>query len=253
MICPRCGYEYEHLPQCPICRNPTPGAEPKAPDGEPPRARFCPHCGFRAEGPFCPQCGTPIPRVTPGMEPPAPQPPLGQIPPGMHPMTAQYQQSLRQQPQNPKLSGWMKALIVFCIVVECFSLVGSVMAYVQTLQDQLSSYSEYFPGEDWDFSEEYDPSFGMDGSFRDPSGEESSSIFPAGCSVEEYQKLTLGMTYAQASSIIGGDAQGEDPSLETEEDSFAAVWYGEENPFASVTIIFIDNRADSILQDGLLS
>ena len=158
-------------------------------------------------------------------------------------MTEAYQRSLREHPETPKLSKWMKALIVFCIIFYIFSIIGSA---INSISIQYEVNQEVANDPYWQ-----DP-------FTDPYYDDGSdfygttSVNPAGCSSEELKKLKTGMTYAQISAIIGGDAQGEDTSLETDENSFAAVWMGEENPYMTVTVVFEDGEAVSISSSDYL-
>ena len=262
MICPRCGYEYsEQLEHCPICRNETPKQPPMSDSGT---TRFCPHCGAPVTGLFCQNCGARVapqgpagfqqnPNTNPYQPPYQNRPPF--TPPSgapfgpsswMHPMTAAYQRSLREHPETPKLSKWMKALIVFCIIFYIFSIIGSAFNSISIQYDQYEINQEVANDPYWQ-----DP-------FTDPYYNDGSDFYgttslnPAGCSSEELRKLKTGMTYAQISAIIGGDAQREDTSLETDENSFAAVWMGEENPYMTVTVVFEDGEAVSISSSDYL-
>ena len=170
--------------------------------------------------------------------------------PPRHPMTAAYQQSLAEGRPFPKLSGWIKALIVFLVLFQLAAYTG------QFMQNQAlwSNPEEYLEGPFGSFVEEYfeDPELFAEDVLPEAEPAAKEVLFPNGCSEQEFSRLQEGMSYAQVSAIIGGDALQEDPSLETGEDSFAAVWVGENNPYATVTIVFEHDQAVSIISSGNL-
>lgn len=87
--------------------------------------------------------------------------------------------------------------------------------------------------------------------YQNPNKQES---YPNGISEEEYIKLKYGMSYAQVSSIAGGDGsmsdQGKTPHGD---DYFTYTWIGENNVNALIHITFIDGVVSDIVEDGLLS
>lgn len=72
---------------------------------------------------------------------------------------------------------------------------------------------------------------------------------PQGVSPEEFARLELGMTYAQISGIIGGDAyQTTEPDVSG---SYSAAWQGQEDPQAVLTVRFVNGQAADLQQSGL--
>ncbi len=72
---------------------------------------------------------------------------------------------------------------------------------------------------------------------------------PQGVSPEEFARLEPGMTYAQISGIIGGDAyQTTEPDVSG---SYSAAWQGQEDPQAVLTVRFVNGQAADLQQSGL--
>lgn len=72
---------------------------------------------------------------------------------------------------------------------------------------------------------------------------------PQGVSLDEFSRLQLGMTYAQISSIIGGDAY--QTTVPDVSGSYSAAWQGQEDPEAVLTVRFVNGQAADIQQSGL--
>lgn len=82
----------------------------------------------------------------------------------------------------------------------------------------------------------------------------SMDVNREGVSAEEYRKLSVGMTYAQISAIIGGDGS----LVGSGENAYGKVYYiygwkGETNQNAAVYITFVDDAVSEISVDGNLS
>ena len=76
-----------------------------------------------------------------------------------------------------------------------------------------------------------------------PTLSPSMNVNREGVSTEEYQKLSIGMTYAQISAIIGGDGS----LVESGENAYGKAYYiygwkGETNQNAVVYITFVDDE-----------
>ena len=87
-----------------------------------------------------------------------------------------------------------------------------------------------------------------------PTLSPSMNVNREGVSTEEYQKLSIGMTYAQISAIIGGDGS----LVESGENAYGKAYYiygwkGETNQNAVVYITFVDDAVSEISVDGRLS
>ena len=72
---------------------------------------------------------------------------------------------------------------------------------------------------------------------------------PQGVSPEEFARLQTGMTYAQISGIIGGDAY--QTTVPDVSGSYSAAWQGQEDPQAVLTVRFVDGLAVDLQQSGL--
>ena len=72
---------------------------------------------------------------------------------------------------------------------------------------------------------------------------------PQGVSLDEFSRLQLGMTYAQISSIIGGDAY--QTTVPDVSGSYSAAWQGQDDPESVVTVRFVNGQAADIQQSGL--
>lgn len=87
-----------------------------------------------------------------------------------------------------------------------------------------------------------------------PTLSPSMNVNREGVSAEEYQKLSVGMTYAQISAIIGGDGS----LVGSGENAYGKAYYiygwkGEANQNAVVYITFVDDAVSEISVDGSLS
>lgn len=72
---------------------------------------------------------------------------------------------------------------------------------------------------------------------------------PQGASPEEFARLQTGMTYAQISAIIGGDAY--QTTVPDVSGSYSAAWQGQDNPEAVLTVRFVNGQAVDLQQSGL--
>jgi len=240
MICPRCGQLYsDREEKCPICLSPNPAKE----EHTKPNTHFCPYCGKESGGMFCPYCGKKLPDLS-NMSSASYTAPF--VSHAVHPMTAAYQKSLAETPRHPKLNPWMKAFVVFCVILQLFEAAASYYTSQEMTKTLMEEWS--IPTEE-PANPSFDDYFTED--FLDPYTNTSAESFPAGCSEKEYNQLETGMTYAEISAIIGGDAQGEDLSKKTEEGAFAAVWPAEDSYYGTLTVVFEDGVATSIEASGL--
>lgn len=72
---------------------------------------------------------------------------------------------------------------------------------------------------------------------------------PQGISPQEFAQLHTGMTYAQISAIIGGDAY--QTTVPDASGSYSAAWQGQNNPEAVLTVRFVNGQAVDLQQSGL--
>ena len=146
-----------------------------------------------------------------------------------------------------------------------FELMGVVTyaAFYLNGEDYLNEFlSEYGFSDDYynqgDPSGNYldlDPDYDYKSSAKDENAipdhitDTGESILPNGVSIEEYRQLSIGMDYATVSSIIGGDALSTE-TIESE-NKIIAMWPGEYEINAVVTITFENGAVTSIEQRGL--
>lgn len=198
---------------------------------------------------------------------------------GQNPFTATYLYALQTRPQEikRKLSKKMKIAIILGIVVyvlsHVFSLVYSfwMMNYYRAAfeQDYRNPYSwsddwENDWEDDYNFDDEIwqDQQKSNDGTVTADSLQEAipvvpddiadtgESLYPNGISIAEFRQLTLGMTYAEASALIGGDGIQANQE-EAADGSVQIVWMGEYNVSAYVSILFADQKLIKVEQEGL--
>lgn len=255
MICQRCGADYTGV-RCPLCGEPAPSNPPPS---------YCPQCGQPVQGSFCGHCGYCLHGHSPSFNPytAQPTPPPTYVaanpyamPPRVSAFTQRYQSTNPAQPSAPqKISPWMIATIVvyvfLCIILPIL-LVGMAVFGI------LYSDSPFYDDIRGSYYEEYDnrynrfdPDDHKSSSHTIPDEETGEPLMPNGVSISEYKQLEVGMTYAEISYIIGGDAMGQDTD-KAKGDEFIALWCGEYNTDAVITITFEDNIATKIEQDGLL-
>lgn len=85
----------------------------------------------------------------------------------------------------------------------------------------------------------------------DDAVDEGESVYPNGISIAEYRALTLGMTYAEVSALIGGDGTPQYNSDGTVLSYDMLAWLGEYNTSAYVILTFEDQILVSVQQEGL--
>lgn len=198
---------------------------------------------------------------------------------GQNPFTANYLYALQTRPQElkRKLSTGVKAAIIIGMIVyvlsHVFSLVYSfwMMNNYRTAFEQ-GSNSSYNWSDDWE--NDWEDSFNFDDETwqdqRNPDDgtvtvdplqeaipvvpdhitDAGESLYPNGISIAEFRQLTLGMTYAEASALIGGDGIQANQE-ETADGSVQMVWMGEYNVGAYVSIVFADQKLIKVEQEGL--
>ena len=75
---------------------------------------------------------------------------------------------------------------------------------------------------------------------------------PEGISLEEYNQLKTGMSYARVSAIIGGDGQVVTQGENIDGKSYTIYgWYGETSPSVSVYVTIVDDKVTEISNEGL--
>lgn len=255
MICQRCGTDYTGV-RCPLCGEPAPSNPPPS---------YCPQCGQPVQGSFCGHCGYCLDSHSPSFNPytAQPTPPPTYVaanpyamPPRASAFTQRYQSTHPAQPSAPqKISPWMIATIVvyvfLCIILPMLltgmAVWGILYSDSPFYDDMRRSYYEEYNGP----SNDLIPDQRDHSSTVIPDEETGEPLVPHGVSIAEYQQLKVGMSYAEISYIIGGDAMGQDTD-NIKDDEFIAIWCGEYNPDAVITITFEDNIATKIEQDGLL-
>lgn len=222
---PQQGFQQMWPQNCPLC-------------GKPLNARFCGSCGYDSMG----ACGLH----------------------GSHKnsFTERYENSFREPQYRHKMSPWVIVLIVgailFSVILPSVAMVDFWMhgeEYIeQFMQDYMEEYEQLMPGNDIPGdtipgNQEDNPDASSDSSANEME-DVGESLLPNGVSRAEYRQIQKGMTYAEISSIIGGDAPDirENPENENE---LAAYWPGEYNTDAVVMIVFEDSVATEISEEGL--
>jgi hypothetical protein len=231
---------------------------------------ICPKCGNVLRGNFCGQCGYFAGNRRPGDQVNTGCQPNGWNGAGQqgNSFTENYRNSRQPLPPQPKPKTWVIVLVVlafvFLVVILPILFVFGYTSFLVHMIDSLDkNYSLYSSG-DGSSHNQYDESYEdfddfMERYFNEngQNGEESAteqipedegeSVLPNGVSNQEYAQLAPGMTYAEISSIIGGDGV----VITQDGDDFTAAWPGEYKPDAVVTVVFEDGLAKTIEQDGL--
>ncbi len=215
------------------------GWHQNGPSGER-RAQVCPSCGavIVDGGQFCAQCGTP---VNPVGVPPMQNPVMG----SGNSFTDNYLYALRNDTTgeyHKKAKPWIVVVVIIgFLLLQILPLVIGLISFDQMIEE--SSYRNYYYYQyDGNASPEEDSDYGY--------SDTRTSVLPNGVSAEEYEQLELGMSYGEISYLIGGDAMQQS---QMEDGSVMAVWPGEYDVTATVSILFEDGVAVEISEDGLLS
>lgn len=199
--------------------------------------KFCPKCGgtINPNASFCGQCGfsafaqdfsaqnynTTQIRIYP-------------------PFTENYYRYNYTNSQIPKkTNSWLVALIILLVVI--FVIVPAIFTFVVTRS---------LVNGDGIFSENFITDMLPYENAQGEIAEQGEPMLPSGVSKKEYQKCEIGMSYAQVSFIIGGDALAEDTGKE-KDGEFIAVWPGEYNTQATVAVTFVGDKVIKIEQVGL--
>lgn len=179
-----------------------------------PNEVFCPRCGSPVRGRFCTICGFPV-------DPQPSDPPVQNafVPP-----------SYPAAPSVPTVKA--KGRLPFIILSIAAGVAILIMLFLMAAHFVLSN-TAIFP---------------------EISSFSSMDANREGISAEEYQKLSIGMSYAQVSAIIGGDGS----PIESGENAYGKPYYiygwkSETNQNAAVYIAFIDDAVSEISVDGSLS
>ncbi len=197
----------------------------------------CPRCSNVVSNRLCNFCGLDLSTVyfkTEYKQPAQPtqspyqnqyqQPPLGQQPPYMY-----------NFPQKPRKSNWWILGVVVLTIVCCLYFLIRLISY---------SFG-YINGT-------YGISKGTEDIFSPPNKQEKY-YFAGGVSSDEFKKLKNDMSYAQISSIIGGDGEITDSGKTLKGETYYTYgWYGEHNPNAAVYITITSDKVTDITLDGQL-
>lgn len=182
--------------------------------------RYCNYCGMDLSTIYA--VGTP-PQAMPDMQSPFNQPyPYYPVPP------------FQQKRSTGKTVG-----IVFLVI----GIVAAVLIIISAIFGFFAFSTNFETYHNQDQFEEILP--------NNPGNK--SADFPPGVSVDEFNKLKVGMSYAQISSIIGGDGKLIDNGENLKKETFYTyAWPGEINPDNTTVYITITNDvASDISQEGL--
>ncbi len=124
---------------------------------------------------------------------------------------------------------WPKLLLLFLLL-----LLVAVISFFLGMGQQIGFFQE----ED------------VSSSAEETQSSSTSSYYNAqGVSSEEFAQLHTGMTYAQISAIIGGDAY--QTTVPDVSGSYSAAWLGQDDPDAVLTVRFVNGQAVDLQQSGL--
>ncbi len=251
---------------------------------------FCPKCGTAYTGDYCIRCGTKQPDFeTPTTPPPnvrsdtalwqmspqeSQQAEQGPVYGQENPFTTNYLWLLRNRPDltTHKLATWVKVTIGAVALLYLVSIVLSTILQVVVLFSEMENdYSTYeFEYSTDSFDSAFDDLFSDDSPTPEPPAtsenasseaenfptapqsatDTGTSLYPNGISIAEYRALSLGMSYAEVSAIVGGD--GIITAVDVDgANTFTALWIGEYNANASVAMTFIDQKLDTVIPDAL--
>lgn len=207
------------------------------------KVQVCPSCGavIVDGGQFCAQCGTPVNPVGTA----APQDTyMG----SGNQFTDNYLYALqndRTGAYQKKAKPWLAVLVIVgVLLLQLLPVAISLVTFNTAIEEALQQEKQNGYNDTTDF---FLPEEDLD---ENNYGDTGTSILPNGVSVEEYEQLEVGMTYGEISYIIGGDAMQQN---EMEDGSVLAIWPGEYDIAATVSIRFENGVAVEITENGLLS
>lgn len=168
---------------------------------------------------------------------PPPYKPSGNLPYNAPPYNPLYNQQQPYYAPAKKSKAWLLPILTIFIV-----LVG--LAVFTLVRDYMNGYG-YFS--------QNNPSPNPFSDSFSPPQQQDDFLFSGGVSSDEYNKLKVGMSYAQVSSIIGGDGEiaGNGETLKKEA-YYVYAWYGETNPNAIVYITITADKVSDISLEGTL-
>lgn len=218
----------------------------------------CPRCSNVVNNRYCDYCGLDLSLVYSKDANPNEQPQILNQPnsskqygqqcgPQQQQPFASIQQPNIQYPYNEmynypqyrsKKRGWIFIVIAVAVILGFYLVVG------------LTSFGDGFEEGFWEgfndskqhYSEEY---------INPPA--QDDFYFAGGVSKEEFDKLEKGMSYAQVSSIIGGDGQLSTSGENLKDEPYYTYgWVGENNPDAIVYITITNDQVTEIMTHGEL-
>ncbi|MFZ2539964.1 MAG: hypothetical protein WAX04_13875 [Oscillospiraceae bacterium] len=208
----------------------------------------CPRCSNVVNNRLCDFCGLDLSTVyfkteykQPAQPPQSPypnqyqQPSYGQQSYGQQSAYGQQPPYMYNYPQKPHKNHWWILGVVILTMACCFYLLLRLMSY---------SFG-YINGV-------YDRYKAADDSFSPPNSQEEY-YFAGGVSSEEFKRIKNDMSYAQVSSIIGGDGEVANEGENLQGETFYTYsWYGEYNANAIIYITITSDKVTDITLEGNL-
>lgn len=220
--CPRCGVSLsEDHSQKASVEDPSP-----RPDGDDPQPAPDVSSQPEEERDSQPPQQEPAPRQD---QPEEESPPVPEEQPADPPVPAEVFQPNPEEPSKPsskyRLLKVIGLLLLLLLVAVCSFFLGVGQSDWLTSQKETSSAGE--------------------------SAASQTTVYndPQGVSPQEFARLQIGMTYAQISAIIGGDAY--QTTIPDVSGSYSASWQGQQDPQATLTVRFVNGQAADLQQNGL--
>ena len=211
---------------------------------------YCSRCGKPLNGRFCASCGYDSLNAVQTTQ--AAQPDQMNF-------TQRYQAFINDdrfaKEYRHKLSPWVIALIIGAILFSIAMVVISAISYSVNSERYFNEFWQDYADSDNDAGDRYDDGIFTSGPDDYDDSDEmiedtGESLLPNGVSRAEFYQLKTGMTYAEISSIIGGDS----PDVQKDSQNpnrLVAYWPGEYNTDALVIIVFEDSVAVEISEEDL--